>query len=145
MYRAVQHILMNPTGVFEVAVLPFRRDLDEGRFLLFENPVMNKLGTHFCLQHRFDGLKIICEIGTMDVRFLRYANNSTYFSIFALIHHNEWLRYIAFIEIVYLFGNLWRKVLILKATTSGIRIDHQTGIHNCIFVLGKSHNGLLEL
>ena len=60
---------MYPSREFKVTVSPFRIDLHERRFLLLEDPIMNKLRAQLPLQHPFYLLKIIGQVRTMDIRF----------------------------------------------------------------------------
>ena len=106
---------------------------------------MNELGAHFILEHRFDSLEIIGEIRSVYVCFLGYTNDSAYFAILGLIHHNEGLRYISLIEIVYLFGYFRSQILVLKSAAACVGVDHQSCVHDRILVFRKTNYCLLEL
>ena len=95
---------------------------------------MQHLRTQFGLQHTLDRLEIIGQICPVDIRFLLQSYDRTHLPVLGLIHHHEGLRDLAFIQRVDLLGNLRCQVLVLKPTASGVRVDHQSGIHHRVLI-----------
>ena len=81
----------------------------------------------------------------MDIRLPFYTHNSAHLAIFRLVHHYKRLRHLTFIQIINLLCYLRCKVLVFELAASGIRIDHQTGVHYRILVLREMDYRLLKL
>ena len=136
---------MNPSGVLKVASLPFRRDLDKRRFLFLYDPVVEEFLPFLGLQHGFDSLEIVGQVSPVYIGLFLEHDDGADLAVLLLVHHNERLRYIAFIHVIYLFGDLRREVLILEPTAARIGVDHQSGIHHGVLVFRETYHGLLEL
>ena len=136
---------MYPSRIFEITSLPFRCNLDEGGLLFLQDPVMQQLLPFLLLQHTLDGLEVIVQVRPMYVHFPLDPNDSAYLAVLLLIHHHEGLRNRSFLQVIDLLGYLRREFLVFEPTATGIRIDHQSGIHHGVLVFRETNHGLLEL
>ena len=137
-------LVVYPPRILEIASSPFGVDLDIGGFLLLQNPIMDKLGRQFLLQHTFDGLEIVGQVGAMHIGFLAQTHDGAHFFVALLVHHHKRCGDVSLLHRIDLLGNLGCKVLVLKACATRVRVGHHTCIHSGVLVLRIADNRLLK-